>query len=357
MHIVLCAVFIIYSLIFYVRYRNRKSIISIIISIILSIFAFLSYELAIVLPVLIFAVEALLFKSRVNMSGLIKVLPFALLAVIYFAVRTAANSFAGGGDYSYNLGKLVPNFIGNFFGYISLFFAGPESLGFYNFLRGGLRENMLYFIIIFAALIIILFFLVKKYRKRITRFAVDKGNKTIFFGLIFGFIALIPYYGLGNIAPRYSYLASAGFSIALVSLILKVINKFIKNRLAAYAVFAVLFLAFALYQRQALFAENKNWVKAGSYTENVLTEMRTFYEWLTPDAKVYLINVPTKFGNAWVYPIGLEDSLWFIYRENSPSINKVSSREDAVSRIKIEKAKEYYILELDEKGVIKEINL
>lgn len=357
MHILLCAVFIIYSLISYIRYKNTKSIFSLILSIALAVFAFLSYELAVIMPVLIFAVEVLLYKSKISRGVVIKLLPFALLVVLYFAVRTAAQAFTGGGDYSYNLGKIVPNFVGNTFGYVSLFFAGPEALHLYNFLRASLRENMVYFIVIFALILIVLYFVLKNYRKGIWRFVKDKDNTIIFFGAVFGFIALLPYYGLGNIAPRYSYLASAGFSIALTALTIKIIFKFVQNRMIGYAIFVLLLLAFSLYQRQSLFAENKNWVKAGDYTENVLTEFRTFYEYLTPDARVYLINVPTKFGNAWVYPIGIEDSLWFIYRENSPSINRVSSKEDAINRIKTDKAKEYYIFELNEKGVIKEINL
>jgi len=37
-------------------------------------------------------------------------------------------------------------------------------------------------------------------------------------------------------------------------------------------------------------------------------------EWGTKPMELHFVNVPIRFGQAWVFPVGLPDALWFMFR-------------------------------------------
>lgn len=313
---------------------------------ILSILAFLSYELAIVIPLLLIVIDLMLKKPKNKLSTYLIHIPFISLVPIYFLIRHATHTFSGGGDYSYNLRLLIPNIFGNIFGYIGLFFAGETFLPIYNMLRSNLGENIPLFAAIFIFVFAAAVFIILKYKHKISH--TLSANRIIIFLILFAVISLLPYLALGNIALRYLYLASAGFSIAFVLILVN---------LAAKSKYATVFLLIAILimYYPMIRASNNQWEKAGEITRNMLTDFRLRYENLQPTDYLYFLNVPMKYGNAWVYPVGLPDSLWFIYRENTPVILQVGSVEEA--KAKTQKFKKNYLINLDGKGHIEKTEL
>ncbi len=352
------------------------------ICLILSILAFLTYELAVVIPLLFILIDLYLKKLKKNLSSILIHLSFIFLLPLYFTVRSLTHAFSGGGDYLYNISNLIPNIFGNIAGYIGLFFAGERFLPIYNILRADFRENKLLFAMIFIPLLSIIIFIIAKYKKEIIKSLKSEKIKIINFGFIFGLISLLPYLALGNIAPRYIYLASVGFTISF-ALILSIMSYKITSRLkylvipaqagiyinkywiraftgmmvrkVALLLFLSLSIAILIIFRYLIIAENNQWKKAGIITKNMLAEFRINYENLSSGSDIYFVNVPMKQDNAWVFPVGLADSLWFIYRENTPHIYQTNTVDEARIKIKNQKSKENYIFQFDSHGNIQRI--
>ncbi|MDP3941735.1 MAG: hypothetical protein Q8Q49_05495, partial [bacterium] len=43
--------------------------------------------------------------------------------------------------------------------------------------------------------------------------------------------------------------------------------------------------------------------------------------WSSEPMKFHFINVPVKVGQAWVFPVGLPDAIWFVFRNPNISIS------------------------------------
>lgn len=346
--VTLSSLFIIYAAIAFFHFRKNKSIPAYILSIIISVLAFLSYELAVVIPLLFILIDIILIRPKKNLSTFLSHLPFIALVPFYFIVRSLTHAFSGGGDYSYSFNHLIPNVSGNIFGYIGLFLAGEGFLPLYNTLRSMLREDILLFAVIFIFILSLALFLITKYKKEIIKSYSNNNTKIIIFGILFGFISLLPYVALGNIAPRYIYLASSGFVISFILLL-----RLVKNRFIFLSIVTAIIIIFY----QMVFTENSQWEKAGEITRNMLIDFRLDYGGLTPATNIYFVNPPMKQENAWVFPVGLPDSLWFIYRESMPKIYQVNTINDAKIKIQNRGTLENYIFIFDKEAKIQRIKL
>lgn len=345
--VTLSSLFIIYAVISFLNFRKNNSLVSYVTSFIISLLAFLSYELAVVIPLLFILIDIIIIKTQKSLRTFLTHLPFIILIPAYFIIRNLTHAFSGGGDYSYNLTHIIPNIFGNIFGYLGLFLAGEGFLPLYNTLRGGLRGNILLFAVIFIFSLAFVLFIFIKYKSIIIKTFRKNEAQIIIFGILFGIVSLLPYLALGNIAPRYIYLSSAGFAISFIQIL-----RLIKNRFIFLSVAIVIIIIFY----QISISENHQWRKAGEITQNMLIDFRLDYENLTSSSNIYFINPPMRFNNAWLFPVGLSDSLWFIYRESMPGIYQVSSVDEA--KVKIQKGKiiENYVFIFDKQGKIKKVN-
>jgi hypothetical protein len=345
--VTLSSLLIIFTCIFYIHFRNRKSILAYLIALILGILAFLTYEIAIVIPFLLILIDITFFKLHKNPKMLLAHIPFIALLPLYYLIRNLTHTFSGGGDYSYNYLHIIPNILGNLFGYAGLFLFGQSFLSIYDPLRSSLRENIPLFAIIAILILTILILILKVYGKKLIKIH-NNNTKVILFGLLFAAISLLPYLPLGNIAPRYLYLASAGLCISLV-LSLSFIKKY-----SLIIFLSFIFIITAIYY-QDLQKENNNWHKAGDISQNMLINFRDNYRTLKSDSNIYIVNPPMKLNNTWVFPVGISDSLWFVYRESSPAIYQVQSIEEAKAKIQNNQTQKNYIFIFDNKGNIQEI--
>ena len=58
-----------------------------------------------------------------------------------------------------------------------------------------------------------------------------------------------------------------------------------------------------------------------------------------PNSNFYFVNVPIRKADAWIFPVGLEDGIWFIYRDESIKVYKISSIEEGRAILKNAKQK------------------
>ena len=77
------------------------------------------------------------------------------------------------------------------------------------------------------------------------------------------------------------------------------------------ACFASVFVLVHVIQAQQLIID---WHGAGERVQNFLTSIDSLYDesWSTENVNLYFTNVPIKSNDAWVFPVGLEDAVWFV---------------------------------------------
>lgn len=348
---VLSSLFIIFAVFSFVRFRTNKSAYSYALVVILTICAFMSYEIAVIAPLLYILVELFIFKPARNIKNYLYHLPILVLIPIYYLVRILSNSFQGGGDYSYNMAKVIPNVIGNFTSYVGLFLFGNGFMSVNESLRSSLRSQSSIFSILSLILFVGFAYFVYSRRRKILKVELSATLKHIVFGIVFAFISLLPFLALGNIAPRYLYLGSFGLCLSLVLILNSWVSRFIsdptKTRIIVIAV--VLCLGF-LYQRENA-AQAAVWKRAGEITADTLALLRVEYVDLKATDNVFFVNTPIKHRNAWVFPVGLEDGMWFIYRERTPVVYRLGSVMDA-KRVALTKDGNSYIFKYDANGNI-----
>lgn len=324
--------FIVYSILFYLFFRERKSWFFYVLSVASGLLALFSYEAAVILLPLIVLVDAYFGRLKLNIKSLLVYLPFLVITNFYLVIKTLSGAVGAGGDYSYSIPHLIPNFIGNFIGYIGLAVFGENFLPLYISTRSGLRNDSIVVIFVVAILTIILGFVIFYSRERIMKLYQEQKIRLFVFGIIFAFISLLPFLGLGNITGRYNYLSSIGFSICFV-LIIDILSKFLskylkKTQSYKYIFMFILFLLSIYYVRQ-LNHSNYEWYTAGKVTNYSLGFLRVFHEDLAPHSNLYFVNTPIKFQDAWVFPTGLNDGIWFVYRDDTLNIKNVDTISNA----------------------------
>ncbi|MGA2911301.1 MAG: hypothetical protein ABSE17_01490 [Candidatus Levyibacteriota bacterium] len=328
MSINISALFIIYMLIFWMNFRNKGSIINYITALVLAVLAFSAYEGAIVVLPLVILFDLFISKVKIyKLNAVLSYLPLAALTVAYPFIRIATQSLPPSGDYSYNLPHLIPNVVGNFIGYLGLMLVGEPSLPWYNFMRDTLKTETLYIAVALITILILVCLALFVYRNKLKGLFKNETAKWILFALLFSFVSLIPFLGLGNITERYSYLASVGFAI-LAIIVLSKILAFIKNnnyKLIFVAIIVFVVGGWYLYQNNL---ENANWSEAGRVTNRTLAYLRLYHDGNHPNSGFYFVNPPIKYGQAWIFPVGLPDGVWFIYRDPSISVNQLNSLVD-----------------------------
>ena len=329
------AVFILSGLLFFILWEEEKKTIYFVLSYLSIIFGLLFHELGVVGPFIILLYR-FSFKERFSLEKLLKdsysfLLLFPLLP--YLGLRLLANSHWLSGDYSYNLLKLPLNVIGNLVGYLSLTFFGPSSLPFYQLLRNFAKgQPFLGFIVS----IVVIYALIKSYRIMIKKITEEE-QKIIVFCFLFFIIALLPFLGLGNIASRYSYLSSVGLVMLFVSMMKKLYGYLseINGQSNSAAVVTALVCIFFLIHLIQLQKVQGDWHNAGSKTKRFLTSVDSVYSgnWTKESMQLYFVDVPIRQGDAWVFPTGLNEALWFVFRNPNLHVYQSPSVEQAISMI------------------------
>ncbi len=294
--------------------------------------SFLFHELGIVYPFLVL-VYALLYGKDTNTGNFFRRWDLAIVfstIPIYLVIRFLSGSHWFSGDYSYNLLKLPLNVIGNSLGYLVLTLLGPITLPVYTLLRETLRENLIVAVTIIPVAAFVLF-IVYKYSIKIFDL---REKKIVLFGILFFAVSLIPFLGLGNISSRYSYLASFGIVIILIVFAKKFFAYLAQmDRKIASLVISLFVIIFVLFHVISLQQSYFNWNEAGTKTKKFFLSIDAQYSnlWVSPNTQFHFVNVPIKVGEAWVFPVGLTDALWFAIQNENAKIFVHSDVGEAIS--------------------------
>ncbi|MCL6096463.1 MAG: O-antigen ligase family protein [Patescibacteria group bacterium] len=321
----LYALFTVYGLLLWMNFRKSNSKRSYAFSFVFAILAFLSYEGAVVILPLLILFDLFIAKVKIISSKtIISYTPFVLITALYPVVRNLTHTVAIGGDYAYSATHFIPNVIGNFLGYFGLFIVGEPFLALYTQARSVLRGDFLHIAVFLFFAVIALIAILFVNRKRLEKSYKSETLRLVIFSVSFSFISLIPFLGLGNIAQRYGYLASFGFAFLVVVIFNKIIG-FVKNK--DYKIYLLVFVTVILgtwyYYQNGLV--NSEWKETGRITNRTLAYLRLYYDGKHPNSNFYFINVPIRKAEAWIFPVGLSDGVWFIYRDDSISVYKITS--------------------------------
>lgn len=250
--------------------------------------------------------------------------------VIYSVLRSNASSFLTGGDYSYSLTNLPFNFAGNLAGYFFATIIGPIFNPIYTGIR--LYANSHIPVAVLAMVAILIGGITLLLRVRNVR--VHLYDKQLLFALTFFVIGLIPFLGLGNLSDRYVYLASAGLVLAAIIILKKTLNTKKRNVVVGVIVLGIIYGCTQILQ---LISINSDWKQAGKTSNNALVALSYTYAnsgALSPSPLFYFVNVPIKYGDAWVFPVGLQDALWFSFQSTPLQIVQTQDELSAMEHAK-----------------------
>lgn len=326
------AIFMLLSVHLFILFNEKKGIIFLLLSMVSAFASMLFHEMGIVTPLVILAYQvtnATVITRQSIYSALKRSFNFLLLTpvILYLGVRIFSNSHWLNGDYSYNLLKFPLNFVGNSFGYIMLSLTGPISMPLYEKLRFILRENLVIGVILSLIILVVSIFVVKFARKITT----PEEKRVIIFASLFFIILLLPFIGLGNIAFRYSYLSSFGVFILFALFIRKLFVGLQEyGRDVAFLSIATFIAVFSLFHIIQLQQSLIDWRRAGEKVQNFFTTIEGSYNksWSEKQVSLYFLNVPIKNNDAWVFPVGLKDALWFAFGNPNMRVIQVARVED-----------------------------
>jgi len=326
------AFFVLLGLFLFTLWEEKRKNTYFVTSMISLLFALLFHELGVVGPLLLIVYK--LFREKFNIRSLQKIQYGFLFIpdVIYFFVRYIAGSHWFSGDYNYNLLKLPFNFIGNIAGYGFLILFGPSSLSFYETVRNFSKNNVMVAGLIALTFLTIIAFVVYLFAKKIK----GEDRNIILFGSAFFVVALLPFVGLGNITSRYSYLASVGF-VLLFAFCIKKLYYYLQNsgRTIALLSLSLVLMVFSLLHIIEIQQMHNDWRTAGDKVQKFFVAIDGLYgdDWAKTPMKFYFVNVPIKSGEAWVFPVGLPDALWLVFRNAAIDVYQMKSLQEAYNTV------------------------
>lgn len=268
--------------------------------------------------------------------------------LLYLIARYAAASHWLSGDYNYNLVKLPFNFIGNGLGYVLLGLLGPLSMPITQIIRMGGRTHVWVMALIIMVFGVALLWAWKRWGDKVS----PEDRKIWRFGIGFFFITLLPFIGLGNITSRYSYLSSVGTSLLLVYCMEKAYRYLLKGgQAAALLIIIITASSWSLLQLIQHKDLQDNWYAAGEVSRKFVVEMDSAYEdyWRTEPMEFHFVNVPIRVGEAWVFPVGLPDALWLVFRNPDIRVFMWPTTEEAYEAVSYE-SKNQKIFEFTSSG-------
>lgn len=331
----IAANFVLASMLLYIAWSKQKRIVLYCIASAASFFAMMFHEFGIVAPFLflvyVYTLEEKKLSVRALFSRFSNIALFIPL-IVYLAMRFSAGSHWFSGDYNYNLLKFPLNAVGNYIGYAMVTFTGPMGMAVQQFIRASFRENTLGLIAGSIVGVFLMYGSIRLMYRKLSR----NDRKIILFSLAFSVISLLPFLGLGNITLRYHYVGAAGFVFFLVYILRKLYAIVLTSgRETAMMLTAVAVAVFTLWHVVVLQGIHLDWYHAGEKTRQFIISIDNAYEnyWATEPMRLHFVNVPIRHGEAWVFPVGIEDALWFVCKNPDIQVYSWDSRERALDAV------------------------
>jgi hypothetical protein len=273
-----------------------------------------SYDGMLVAPVIAFLVGVVYLQKK-------KLALLYLLCIpLYLWMRSASGALAPSGDYGYKVSTFFVNSISNTAGYSLSLVLGPQMIELWNSVRINLRSYIKEISIGMSITLFVISILTWKLKAKLFVY-----KKSMLWFLCY-LVSLIAYIPLGGMAERYVYIPSI---FALVGLTILVYDVWQHNQNIFVRVAIVAITAFLLvFNIRGVASVGSDWEKASSIVEQTL---RVVKKEAFPPLNLknfYIVNTPIRYGRAWVFPTGLTDAFWHIYRQSPYVITPVSSIEE-----------------------------
>ena len=278
----------------------------------------LSYDGMIVAPIIMWIIGMATSKNKRWAWSYLLFIP------LYLVLRMNAGALSPQGDYGYKATTLLANSAGNTLGYALSILFGPSMIDKWNMVRSLVRpfvKEVTAAVVLCAGMCIwVMWFFRSKIRLE---------RRAAFVWPVCFVVSLLAYIPLGGMAERYVYIPSIFFSISVVVAFQAVWRSekriWIKTILVAVAAMVI------VYNINDIQRVGTDWEKASMVADQTL---RVIKKEAFPPQNVlhfYIVNTPIRYGRAWIFPTGLNDALWHIYRQSPYFVTPVSSIEQGYS--------------------------
>lgn len=351
----LASLFMLASLLTYIRWEETKWRMSLVLTVLFCFVALTYHEMAIVTPLLYLLYHTIYIK-RLTLRSFIADAHWRTLFIplpVYLVARLLAQSHWLNGDYSYSLIKLPFNVAGNTLGYLMITIIGPLADPVYQVLRTDVKNHIL----LASGATVVLVGVAAALFNRFKHVWHGEDGQVLRFGVGWFFITLLPFLGLGNITSRYSYVASIGIVFILVFLINKLYAHLLSNgkeiAITATTVIVGIFFLLQILQIQQM---HSDWYEAGERVRRFFVSMESYYDdsWKSQPVEFHFVNVPLRVGEAWVFPVGLPDALWFVYGNPKVRVFQWPTVSGALAAVSYD-SKTQKIFVFDDSGTVTEV--
>lgn len=315
------------------KFAFKPSWLALVLTLLFFILGLTSHERMVTFPLILIAYDLIFtrFTQKKNwLKKTVPYLPFFVIWGIYLWLRNSVAQAHGlSGDYNYNLANLPFNFLGNFLGYGGELLVGFSFIPFYDWLRAWTRTHKGFSLAVLLSLLGFLILALKRFGFKKLNFL--KNFRLIVFALAWAIILLLPFLGLGNLAERYVYPAHLGFFI-----ILSLVIDWLYRKLASYKprlallVLLTIVLGLSSFYLFDLSKIAENWYQAGEISNKTLLTLASNFTSFEENNNLYFVNLPIRYHRAWVFPVGLEDALWLVYRDDLMKVYRENDLETAL---------------------------
>lgn len=283
-------------------------------SVIAVIVSMLSYDGMALLPLGLFGIS-LLSKNKLRSVW------FLACIALYGIIRIASGAVAPSGDYAYNGTKFLVNAAANTLSYIGAMGIGPRAIEYAQTLRVSLKTYVVPLTAVVSVICFSAAFLFWKFRRSISRYA-----HAVWMGVL-SLLALAAYAGLGGAAERYGFVSSIFLALGITEAVWLALKNS-RNVLLKGIVIAIVAILIGWNVAETKRLEGE-WKFAGKVVEQSIFGIKT--ETFPPlNVKtIYIINMPIRYGRAWIFPTGMTDALWHMYRDNPYTVSQAPDLKSA----------------------------
>lgn len=240
--------------------------------------------------------------------GLIEAALLVLGAAFYMVLRTNSHAVTPSGDYSVRLSTLLVNAAGNGTAYVVAVFGGPKVAEFATAVRLVMRQQK----ILLTGVVGLFAVAGAGYFLSRVKAVASRGVREFTAWVVAIVIALAPFLGLGNMAERYALAASFVLFLAIGVWTEAVWKKGLSARSALVVILSVCFV-WNLYELSRV---THDWEVSSRIVEETVLGIKSSYFPLQDKQAFVFVNTPIRYGRAWIFPTGLNDALWHMFKFN-----------------------------------------
>lgn len=323
---VLCTTFYLIAIYSFIKYIKDRRGLFYIISIIATLFALFTKELAVSLPLLLvcIAIAYKYFETKWKRKVWV-FLPYFLLLGIYIFIRRLIVGGIVGGYQSFSRSTILPESWGDIVGFLLYPINFIKHIYNYSVISDLYPYLSKYLLLVFIVFLILLLF---AYRNSLSSF--KKISKVILYTLGFIYVTTLPMMKLMIHTKadlqntRFFYLPSIAvcFIIAYLLFNKSVYQK--NNKYLCSANYAALLSVFILLG----YINYIPWKDASDATIKILKESQAKVQEAKVDSVIYLLNLPIRTRGAYVYQNGIDNAVKLFNNRNDIEVPELIIKPD-----------------------------